>query len=64
MRNSSFGSLALTLPAHLARYFGISAEFWRKLQSAHELSVVAVSKRQELAHIIPHGQKAAGAALS
>ena len=42
--------------ARLARYFGTSAAFWCNLQSAYELSVVASTKGQELAHIIPHGQ--------
>lgn len=42
--------------ARLARYFGTSAAFWCNLQSAYELSVVASTKGQELAHIIPHRQ--------
>ena len=50
--------------ARFARYFGTTAEFWCNLQSAYELSVVAATKRQELAHIIPHGQKVAVAAFS
>ncbi|MBQ7249039.1 MAG: HigA family addiction module antidote protein [Deltaproteobacteria bacterium] len=45
----------------LARYFGTTAEFWCNLQSAHELSVVAATKQQELAHIIPHGEGTAPA---
>ena len=44
--------------ARLARYFGTTAAFWCNLQSAHELSVIASTKGQELAHIIPHGQAA------
>ncbi len=51
--------------ARLARYFGTTAEFWCNLQSAHELSVVEATKYQDLAHIIPHGQRtAASAAVS
>ncbi len=43
----------------LARYLGTTAEFWCNLQSAHELSVVAATKRQEIAHIIPYEQRKA-----
>ena len=50
--------------ARLARYFGTTAEFWCNLQSSHELSVVAANKQQDLAHIIPHEQRKATAAVA
>ena len=43
--------------ARLARYFGTSADFWCNLQSAHELSLVAAKKEQELMRIVPLAQQ-------
>ena len=50
--------------ARLARYLGTTAEFWCNLQSAHELSVVEATKRQDLEHIIPYEQRKAATTLA
>jgi addiction module HigA family antidote len=35
----------------LARVFGTSPQFWMNLQTSHDLSVIAIAKRDELAKI-------------
>lgn len=42
----------------LARVFGTSAEFWMNLQAQHDLSVAAISSRDELKEITPLAQPA------
>ncbi|MBQ7606532.1 MAG: HigA family addiction module antidote protein [Desulfovibrionaceae bacterium] len=44
------------MATRFSRYFGTSAEFWCNLQAAYDLSVVAMTKEDELAGIIPHRQ--------
>jgi addiction module HigA family antidote len=47
----------------LARYFGISAEFWLNLQNHYDLEVARDRKGEELARqvkVLAEGQRAAG----
>ena len=42
------------MATRLSRFFGTSAEFWCNLQSAYDQSVIAATKKDKLASIIPH----------